>query len=578
MTPSGTVINSPFLFTETYLHAVDSLGATGAIAIGKSNKSPWIDGNIGWLKSAAGNTKAGGTGRLVFPVASMLALTGEMGVNESLVSASNPYRVVFGILFGRQTHPNEYRSVEHPVPMMAPRIRYEMATRVVRTGNSAPVADAGPNQTGVAAGTIRLDGSKSYDPEGDPLTYQWVQTSGPTVALSAPTAVATTFAAIAGQTYTFRLTVSDGQANSSATVSVSAKENPKVRIVRFTASPTSINAGGTSVLNWLVENADTVTISGVSQSLNKENGTVNVTPSMTTTYILTATNAFGSETATASVTVGSTGNTGNKPVVVSFVGQPSEILEGASSTLSWNVTGATKVVIDNGIGTVPASGSTPVTPAVNTTYRLTATNDAGDTIASTTISVYKRVKITSFTASPNRLTAAPGLSSTFTWTTENATGVTITPGGGDRAANGSTTLAVPGQTTTFTLTAVGPGPNNTATATTTITVDPAPGTTPTGPVAGVAYDNFYTAFRVVQLDGRPSVDPEGGALTYQWTSSDGKGEVLSPASALTQVRLKDGFYGDFYFQLTVTDSKGRSSSKRVRVIFRPDGLGVGNQQ
>jgi chitinase len=39
-----------------------------------------------------------------------------------------------------------------------------------------------------------LDGSTSHDPDGDlPLTYQWVQTGGPTVTLSDPTDITTTF-------------------------------------------------------------------------------------------------------------------------------------------------------------------------------------------------------------------------------------------------------------------------------------------------------------------------------------------------------------------------------------------------
>ncbi|MBM3862709.1 MAG: hypothetical protein FJ385_01975, partial [Verrucomicrobia bacterium] len=45
---------------------------------------------------------------------------------------------------------------------------------------------------------------------------------------------------------------------------------------------------------------------------------------------------------------------------------------GGSSTLTWDATGASSVSIDNGVGSVAASGSTTVSPATTTTYTLTA--------------------------------------------------------------------------------------------------------------------------------------------------------------------------------------------------------------
>ncbi|HDX8593513.1 TPA: phage tail protein I [Aeromonas dhakensis] len=49
-----------------------------------------------------------------------------------------------------------------------------------------PVANAGNDLTVTGGGSVTLDGSGSYDPAGDTLTYLWRQLSGPEVVLSSP--------------------------------------------------------------------------------------------------------------------------------------------------------------------------------------------------------------------------------------------------------------------------------------------------------------------------------------------------------------------------------------------------------
>src|SRR5439155_15392092 len=49
-------------------------------------------------------------------------------------------------------------------------------TRLIVTitnDDHAPVANAGPDQTANEGGAVRFDGSGSYDPDHDPLTYTW---------------------------------------------------------------------------------------------------------------------------------------------------------------------------------------------------------------------------------------------------------------------------------------------------------------------------------------------------------------------------------------------------------------------
>jgi peptidoglycan-associated lipoprotein len=74
-------------------------------------------------------------------------------------------------------------------------------------------------------------------------------------------------------------------------------------------------------------------------------------------------------------------------VINSFTAEPSTIVRGEASTLRWSAAGATEVTIDNGIGTVSASGSRQVYPTSNTTYRMTAKGAGGDAISAVTVAV-----------------------------------------------------------------------------------------------------------------------------------------------------------------------------------------------
>ncbi|MDZ7636817.1 MAG: OmpA family protein [Bryobacterales bacterium] len=75
------------------------------------------------------------------------------------------------------------------------------------------------------------------------------------------------------------------------------------------------------------------------------------------------------------------------PTIATFVGEPSSIDRGQSSTLRWVVEGADEVSINNGIGTVMASGTRQVFPTNTTTYVLTARNAGGSVTRSVTVNV-----------------------------------------------------------------------------------------------------------------------------------------------------------------------------------------------
>ena len=83
--------------------------------------------------------------------------------------------------------------------------------------NTPPVADAGDDSTIKEGAVATLDGSNSFDSEGDmPLGYLWTQTAGPIVTLSDNTNVAPTFTAPLGigSVLKFELEVDDDKETS----------------------------------------------------------------------------------------------------------------------------------------------------------------------------------------------------------------------------------------------------------------------------------------------------------------------------------------------------------------------------
>ena len=143
----------------------------------------------------------------------------------------------------------------------------------------------------------------------------------------------------------------------------------------FGPSPSTISPGGSCTLSWVVSDATSVSIDhGVGSVASS--GSAVVSPTATTTYVLTAINAFGSTTATTVVTVSSATPTG-PPVIEVFVASPPSIHPGETTILSWTVSGATSVAIDRGIGAVDSIGSAPISVTGSTNYTLTASNSFG---------------------------------------------------------------------------------------------------------------------------------------------------------------------------------------------------------
>ena len=121
---------------------------------------------------------------------------------------------------------------------------------VISTLNSAPIAEAGLDQAITLIGTtVQLDGTQSYDPDGDSITYEWTFASMPTgsnATLTNANTAAPTFLADVYGTYLVRLIVSDPWTQSGDTMLVSFEN---VQPVANAGTSQSAHVGETVTLN-----------------------------------------------------------------------------------------------------------------------------------------------------------------------------------------------------------------------------------------------------------------------------------------------------------------------------------------
>ncbi len=125
--------------------------------------------------------------------------------------------------------------------------------------NHAPTADAGAPQSVSVNALVTLDGSTSFDPDGDPLIYRWQQTGGASVTLSNLAAVSPTFTSPStADVLTFSLTVTDtlGVAHSDTTSVVVTNIPPALTLSK--SGPAQAKAGEIITYTLVVSNSAAV--------------------------------------------------------------------------------------------------------------------------------------------------------------------------------------------------------------------------------------------------------------------------------------------------------------------------------
>ena len=358
------------------------------------------------------------------------------------------------------------------------------------TIDEPPVAVATGPGTALVQSTVTLDGSGSHDPNpGTTLTYAWVELSGPAVTLTGATTAKPTFTAPSTPaSFSFQLTVSDGQKTDVATVPVSVVAGPpSTTQSTIVASKASIPADGSTHdgITVTLKDAAGNLLSGhtvvISTTLGSMIGSVSGTAGGKYTQSLQAGITAG--TATVSFTVDGSAPFPNTASVQLDPGPPSGTISlaasptslpagcGASSTVSTavpikdqnnnKVADGTEVTVSTDLGTIPAAqdqdagrpGIQVRTTGGNISFTLTAAGSAGTahvTATSVTGTATGTTTVNMATpepAAPVTLTASPS-----SLTADGSSQTTVTSGtildtcGNQVAPNTEITVAASGGT------------------------------------------------------------------------------------------------------------------------------------
>ena len=422
----------------------------------------------------------------------------------------------------------------------------------VTGANQPPVASAGPAQTVTAGAAVSLDGSGSSDPGGNPLTYQWTQTAGPSVTLSSATAVKPTFTAPAtAGTLTFQLVVNNGtlsSAPSSVSITVTGANQPPVAsagpaqtvtagaAVSLDGSGSSDPGGNPLTYQWTQTAGPAVTLSSataVNPTFTAPNSAGTLTfelvvndgtlSSAASSVSITVTSDLAmAATATASSQDTAYGQTAAKAIDGVVGGYPTD------PSNEWATVGG-------GVGSwLKLTWSSPVTLATIVLYDRP---DGQDQITSATLTFSDGTQIPVGTLPPN---------------------------------DSPVTVDVPNiTTTTLTLTvdSVSASTQNVGLA----EIEAfAPVTNGQQPIANAGPAQTVTTGAAVSLDGSGSWDPGGNPLTYQWVQTSGPAVTLSSATAVNPTFTAPNSAGTLTFELVVNDGTLSSAASSVSITVTSD--------
>jgi hypothetical protein len=377
------------------------------------------------------------------------------------------------------------------------------ATVTISTGNTPPVANAGPDQSATVGAQVILNGSASSDADGDQLLYIWSfrsRPAGSNATLTSPNIVNPRFTVDVAGTYVVELRTFDGRATSAPDT---------VTISTVNSAPTA--KAGADIAARIGE---TVRLDG-GESTDPDGDEI--------TYSWTLTERPAGSTATLSGA-----NTATPSFVVDVNGRYVVRLLVSDGTL----TSQPASVIINTQNSPPAANAGPdQSGRVGQTIQLDGSGSRdpdGDPL-------------------------------TYAWTFTS-----VPEGSSTGIANASTinpSFVIDRPGTYVVSLVVNDGTATSAPDTVTITTENAP------PVANAGPDIGAAVGQTVTLDGSASSDPDFGTLSYQWSIVSKPAGSTATLGNPTDVRptLAIDEAGDYVVQLIVNDGELSSAPDTVRV-------------
>ncbi|WP_162620796.1 Ig-like domain-containing protein [Tritonibacter mobilis] len=494
-------------------------------------------------------------------------------------------------------------AAQHVAVAGVPGVFSVAAAPVSTVYNTAPVANAGPDQVVQSGTQITLDGSASSDPNGDALAYQWSAPTG--ITLSDATAVQPNFTAPSpapggsDQLLSFTLTVDDGTDTHQDTVDVTVMAQvaatlaglpsnitgPETITVDFSSDVTGFDETDLQLQNLSISNF---------ASTSPSSYQFNVAPLARGSVSITlpagvAQDSRGNANVAASLTA--TGFTNTAPladagadqavgggVLITLDGSGSSDADGDSLTYLW--TPPAGIVLSDVTAEQPSfTTPTPAPGDPDQVLSFTLTVDDGTETHQDIVDVTVMAQVAATLAGlPSNITGSETITvdfsgdvtgfdetdlqlqnlalSAFVKHSPSSYQFDVAP-----LARGSVSITLPAGVAQDSR-----GNTNVAASLT------ATGFINTAPLADAGADQVAGGGVLITLDGSGSSDPDGDGLTYLWTAPAGitlsDATSVQPSFTTPTLSLGDP---DLVLDFTLTVDDGTEThSDQIRITLRTD--------